>query len=51
MTLKELLEFQSRNRGSFLFKACQIERIRCTIGLFQSRNRGSFLFKQNPVLD
>ena len=38
------LEFQSRNRGSFLFKgfAC----LRATgFFAFQSRNRGSFLFK------
>ena len=37
--------FQSRNRGSFLFKPSMDTDDPNIRGLFQSRNRGSFLFK------
>ena len=37
--------FQSRNRGSFLFKQGQGETENVRQRRFQSRNRGSFLFK------
>ena len=40
-----LLQFQSRNRGSFGFKSETLEIGSMTQGVFQSRNRGSFGFK------
>ena len=38
--------FQSRNRGSFLFKHDIYDMLQKAFELFQSRNRGSFLFKR-----
>ena len=43
------MEFQSRNRGSFLFKVEVFDRRKMDTLLFQSRNRGSFLFKSFNV--
>ena len=40
-----MVMFQSRNRGSFLFKPIGKVGSMTKRSLFQSRNRGSFLFK------
>ena len=39
-------KFQSRNRGSFLFKHIDGDYLDYSLFQFQSRNRGSFLFKR-----
>ena len=52
MPAAAISEFQSRNRGSFLFKELQEMLEQMVDNKFQSRNRGSFLFKSVlPELD
>ena len=46
MWLRKRFPFQSRNRGSFLFKLFPIANRPNFVWMFQSRNRGSFLFKE-----